>query len=102
MHPQTGSGFRSNIGWFNPEASPVDVTFRFHRFGGAGPGTVEGTVRRSVAAHSQLQVTLNDLLSYLEPEQQLYVTFETAGGPMFVYASIVDNITGDAIFVPAG
>lgn len=101
VHPQFRSGFRSNIGWFNPGDSPVEVTFRFHRFGGAGPGTVEGTVTRSIAPRSQLQGTLNDLLSYLEPEQQLYVTFETEGGPLFVYASVVDNITGDAIFVPA-
>jgi hypothetical protein len=101
VHPAAGYGSRSNIGWFNDGETPVLVTFRFHRPGGAGPGTVIGTVTRLVEPRSQQQVTLNDLVSHLEPEQSLYVTFATEGGPLYVYASRIDNASGDPIFIPA-
>jgi hypothetical protein len=101
VHPLAGYGSRSNIGWFNEGDTPVLVTFEFHRPGGAGPGTVIGAATRQVEPRSQQQVRLNDLVSHLEPEQNLYVIFTTEGGSLYVYASRIDNISGDPVFIPA-
>ncbi len=94
----TGMGYRTNIGWFNAGGSDVTVTWRVHR----SNGTVIGTATRVVAARSQQQVGLNELFGgTIDPQENMYVTFSTTGGPIYVYASVVDNRNGDAIFIPA-
>lgn len=95
----TGVGYRTNIGWFNSGSSAVTVTWRAHR----GDGTVIGTATRVVAPRSQEQSGLNELFGgTLDATQDnVYVTFSTTGGPLYVYASVVDNNNGDAIFIPS-
>ena len=91
------SGYRSNIGWFNGSSSTSTVTFRVHR----PNATVLQTTTLTVPPGQQLQMTLNQIFDTLEPLDQLYVTFSTTGAPLYVYASIVDNTNGDAVFIPA-
>lgn len=93
----TGAGYRTNIGWFNSGGSDVNVTWRAH----GADGAVLGTATRTVAARSQSQVGLRDLFPALDPMDDLYVTFTATGGSLYVYASVVDNVNGDAIFIPA-
>ncbi|HEV7242597.1 MAG TPA: CHRD domain-containing protein [Thermoanaerobaculia bacterium] len=92
-----GLGYRTNVGWFNSGGSPVTATFRAHD----PSGTVLHESTRVIAPRSQLQVPLADLIPGLHPLEDLYVTFTTSGGPLYVYASVVDNTNGDAIFIPA-
>lgn len=92
-----GHGYRTNIGWFNSGGIPVTATFRAHD----PNGTVLHESTRVIAPRSQLQVRLTDLIDGLHPLDDLYVTFTTTGGPLYVYASVVDNKNGDAIFIPA-
>ena len=47
-----------------------------------------------------MQVRLTDLFPSLDSLEDLYVTFTTTSGPLYVYASVVDNKNGDAIFIP--
>ncbi len=93
----TGAGYRTNIGWFNAGPSPVTVTWRVH-----GPDGAEwATATRTVAARAQEQVGVDGLFPGLQAADSLYVTFSTQGGPLYVYASSVDNVNGDALFIPA-
>jgi hypothetical protein len=94
-----GTGFRSNIGWFNPSADPIEVTFS----GWAGDGSLLGQVTATAPGYQQLQVNVSDLwpalANYPDP---LYVHYSVAGGnPVFMYGSVVDNVNGDASFIGA-
>jgi hypothetical protein len=94
-----GSGFRSNIGWFNPNADPIEVTFS----GYAADGTLLGQVTADAPGYQQLQVNVADLWpalsNYPDP---LYVHYVVTGGdPVLMYGSVVDNVNGDASFVNA-
>jgi CHRD domain len=93
----TGEGFRSNVGWFNGSGATATVTFRAH----SPNGTVAETVTRDVPAGEHRQVSLGTLFPALPAFESLYVTFSTTGAPLYVYASVVDNVNGDAIFIPA-
>ncbi len=97
-NPASGAGFRSNIGWFNPNPAQISVTLRGYDAGGA----LLGTVTRQVAGYAQQQQNVASLWPALAEYGDFYVAFEVTGGqPVFMYASVVDNVNGDAIFVPA-
>ncbi|HEX6096940.1 MAG TPA: CHRD domain-containing protein [Thermoanaerobaculia bacterium] len=92
----TAATYRTNIGWFNSSGGVVSVTWQAH-----GPnGNVLATTTRSVAARAQEQIGLNNLFPSLGTAENVYLTFTTTGGPLYVYASVVDNTNGDAIFIP--
>jgi hypothetical protein len=96
--PATGAGFRANIGWFNPSQSPVTVTLR----GWDTSGTLLGEVEHTAAGWAQEQVNVAALWPALADYGDFYVTYATDGGEhLFMYASVVDNVNGDAIYVPA-
>ena len=95
---QTGAtSYRTNIGWFNATNATSTVTFRAH----GADGTVLQTVTREIPAGSQQQLPLGLLFPSVAPSDSLYVTFTTAGTPIYVYASVVDNDNGDGIFIAA-
>lgn len=94
--PATGAGYRTNIGWFNPNGTSVDVVLR----GWDTSGTYLGEVEHTAGAYEQLQRSLGQLWPALSTYGNLYVTF-TADAPVFFYGSVVDNVNGDAIYVPA-
>jgi len=94
--PATGAGFRTNIGWFNPNPVPVDVVLR----GWDTLGALLGEVEHTAGSYEQLQRNLGQLWPALQTYGNLYVTF-TADAPVFFYGSVVDNVNGDAIYVPA-
>jgi CHRD domain len=96
---QTGDGFRSNIGWFNPNLAAGGATFRAHR---ASDGTVLGSVDVGIAALSQLQQAVFQLISSVpagdRAQGDFYVTW-TSTVPIYVYGAVVDNKTGDVVYV---
>jgi hypothetical protein len=93
------SGFRSNLGWFNPNAGRVTVTARVITRDGAmlGERTFE------VAGLSQWLGSVFDVVWTVPQNQRelkhFFVTYEATGGPLYLYASVVDNVTGDAVTV---
>lgn len=96
---QTGVGFRTNLGYFNPGSAPVDVTFTARR---SADGSVLGTKTVTIAP---LSANLGGLFAVVDtvPEADrtqadFYLDY-TATGPVFVYASVTDNKTGDGVFV---
>ena len=96
---QTGDGFRSNIGWFNPSPVATGATFTAHR---ASDGSALGTVSVTINGLSQVQQAVFQLISTVaaadQTQDDFYVTW-TSTFPIFVYGAVVDNKTGDVVYV---
>lgn len=94
--------FRTNLGATNGSALPTTLSFTLHDRDGAL------LARRAVtlAPLDSWQTDLFDWIGNAPPlpsdlsEASLVVTLES-GGPAWVYASRVDNRTGDPTFIPA-
>ena len=95
----TGVGFRTNIGYFNPNSTPVTATFAARR---TTDGSVLGSTTVAVPGFSQFQQGGFQLLASVpiadQVQSNFYVTW-TSTGPLFVYGSVVDNKTGDSVIV---
>jgi hypothetical protein len=95
----SGAGFRTNIGWFNPNLESGGATFEAHR---ASDGSLLGSVVVGIAGLSQLQQAVFSLISGVTAAEQVqtdfYVTW-TSTLPIFVYGAVVDNRTGDVVYV---
>ncbi len=92
----SGTGFRSNIGLFNPNTSAAQVTL----YGWDADGTLLGSTQRTIGRTTMQQFRVDQLWPALADYGSHYVTF-TAAMPIFVYGSVVDNVNGDAVYVPA-
>jgi hypothetical protein len=96
---QAGGGFRSNVGWFNPNPTPVGATFQARR---ASDGTVIGSVDVGINGLSQAQQAVFQLIAGVaaadQTQSDFYITW-TSNGPLFVYGAVVDNRTGDVVYV---
>jgi len=93
--------FRTNLGYFNPNPVPVEVTFRVARPDGSsvGPPTT-----RTFPPYA------NDLLLYYqvitgvpaaERNQANFLVTYTSSAPVFIFSSVVDNRTDDGLHQPA-
>jgi hypothetical protein len=92
-------GFRSNIGWFNPNPAAVGATFQARR---ASDGSLIGSVDVGINGLSQAQQAVFQLLSTVPVADQTQVDFYiswTSTGPLFVYGAVVDNTTADVVYV---
>jgi hypothetical protein len=92
------SGYRTNVGFFNPNASPVTV--RLELRGDGGLLIAQNTI--TVGAFSQQQ---NSIASYfpgfdLARSENLTLSFD-ASAPILGYAAVNDNVSTDSIFVAA-
>lgn len=97
-----GNGFRTNIGYFNPLASEVTATFVARR---KSDGAVIGTKEVKVPSLSRQQKAVFDLIDTVEDadrvQDDFHVTYSLAkGGTLLVYAAVVDNRTGDGVYIP--
>lgn len=92
-------GFRTNVGYFNPSPTSVTVTFTARR---ASDGAVLGTSSREIPGFSHAQGNVYDIIPAVpasdRAQENFYVTW-TSTGPVFVYGAIVDNKTGDSVYV---
>ena len=88
--------YRTNVGWFNSGEGVVAATFRAHH----ADGSELASVTRNVAPGAQEQSPLTSLFPAVAGHDDVYVTFTTTGGSLYGYASVVDNVNGDAIFIP--
>ena len=96
---QAGLGFRSNLGWFNPNPAAVGATFQARR---ASDGSLIGSVVVGINGLSQAQQAVFQLISGVAAADQTQTDFYiswTATGPLYVYGAVVDNRTGDVVYV---
>ncbi len=93
------SGSRSNAGAYNPQPSPVDVTFALH----AGDGALLGTLTRTYGPNEAYQLFPNvfDLLGVGSATATDAYLVVTATAPVFPYVTVIDNISGDPSFLCA-
>ena len=91
------SGFRTNIGFLNAGMGTVEVNADLY----SGDGTFLGTVTVSLEGLEQRQITNAFSMVTNESVDVGYavVWTDTPGGSFYAYASVVDNQTGDAVFV---
>ena len=96
----SGVGFRTNIGYFNPTAGTVNATFTAHS---AADGSILGTRQISIPGFSFVQQPAFDLINTVAAtalvQPDFYVTWTSTGGPLLVYGAVVDNKTGDSVMV---
>jgi hypothetical protein len=94
----TTTGFRTNVGLFNPSASSIDVRLELR----GTDGTLLGTNAINVAPFSQQQ---NGIPVYFPgvdftSRPDLTLSFD-ASAPLFVYGSLNDNVSADSVFAGA-
>ena len=92
------SGFRTNIGFFNP--NPMAVVLRLELRDGNGSLVAQSTT--TLAALSQQQNSITNYFPGIDLSHAANLTMSfDAGAPVFVYAAVNDNVSTDSIFVPA-
>ena len=94
----TGVGtFRTNVGVFNPEDSPVNVTFTIFDNGTNQAGS---PVTRTVSGHSGAQISgIFEAAGAGSVTTSNAVIVVSATTEVFTYAAVLDNNTADPIFV---
>jgi hypothetical protein len=91
------SGFRTNAGAYNPNASAVAVTFSLHQANGSSLGV---PLTRTWGAHETFQI--NGLFAAVgaggavATDAWLAVT---ASSPIFPFVTVIDNQSGDSTWV---
>jgi|GEM_PF-3015901 len=91
--------YRTNVGFVNVTAASLTVEVELHR----ADGTLLGTVTRELEPHAHHQVNgvFDEAHAGAVDDGFALVRTPTAGGRFFAYASVVDNDSGDAIFIPS-
>ena len=94
--------FRTNVGYVNTTASPIDLRIDLYSAAGALLGTIQDS-RTHLRAYEFLQI--NAIFgAYTSSLADGYAVIRTttAGGRFFAFATVIDNhLTGDPIFIPA-
>jgi plastocyanin len=89
-------GFRTNVGFFNPNDSSVSVTVRIFDQG----APLGNPVTQTAAAHAGFQFNgIFGMASVPSAVTSNAVVVATATAPVFTYAAVIDNHTTDPIFV---
>jgi hypothetical protein len=93
------AGFRTNIGLVNVTAAPLAAQIGLY----SARGTWLGTKVLSLAPYEFRQETeiFRSVTSGDVSDGFAVVRSATAGGSFFAYASVVDNVSGDPIYIPA-
>lgn len=89
------SGFRTNLGFLNAGMNDVEVHADLYD----GEGSYLGTLDVSLGALEQRQLTNAFSMVTSQPVDVGYAVVWTESGSFYAYASVVDNQTGDAVFV---
>ena len=100
--PGAATGTRTNIGVVNLEPTPATVRIRLYD-GAKGMSGALGSFAVQLNGYEWRQI--NDALGQLTDravaEAFAVVNTELGGGRFLAYASVIDNGTGDAVYIPA-
>jgi hypothetical protein len=92
------NGFRTNVGFFNPNSS--DATLRLELRDPIGGLVAQQTL--TLPAQSQQQYPIATFFPGAELSSVANVTLSfDSSAPVFAYAAVNDNVSGDSILVPA-
>jgi hypothetical protein len=93
-----GQSFRTNIGFFNPNPTATTITAELRD----AAGTILGRQTFTLGAWTQTQLPLfnaGGLFTNVTSDVSTASVYFLSGNPIFAYASIIDNVSGDASFV---
>lgn len=92
------SGFRTNIGFFNPNQETVTVNLTLRD----ANGTSLGTAAVVITALQQAQTAITTLFPAVDLSNSAPLTVSIDSTlPVLAYGAVNDNISGDSILVPA-
>ncbi len=97
--PEAGSGFRTNIGAASLSAQPMAITVELLRADGTEVGSFD--LDLGPYGHRQSNAVFDGLVPGTVEGGYALVSSGSAGARFFAYASVVDNGSGDPIYVPA-
>lgn len=97
LHIERSSAFRTNVGAINTGGS--DAVIRFALFDAAGQAL--GSTDRTVGPLQVLQFPVDALTSSPFADGRIEVQMLSGSRGAIAWASVIDNVTGDPIFVPA-
>jgi len=93
----SNSGYRTNVGFFNTGSSAAEMQLDLRDATGAR------IAQKAFHLEAKTMTQINDLFAYLgaagAASGSLWVT--TTGGSLVAYASVIDNASGDPVYVPA-
>jgi len=95
----TSSGFRTNIGLLNTTTSPMDVTIDLYRSNGSKLGSIP--VHLKTLSFTQVDKLYEKVTGGDVGDGYALISTNTSGGKFLAYASVIDNRTGDPIYIPA-
>ncbi|MCU0292601.1 MAG: PKD domain-containing protein [Thermoanaerobaculaceae bacterium] len=97
--PSLAAGFRTNFGLVNASSAPISVEVSFRRSTGGSIGTRVYDLK--ALEFKQINKVFEEVTSEPIAAGVLLVKVTTTGARLYAYASMVDNVTGDGIFIPA-
>jgi len=97
--PTLKAGFRTNLGLVN--ASPADISVDTLFYDTSGSLIGGKTYELRAYEYRQIDRVFEEVTPSLVSDGYISVEATTVGARFFAYASVVDNVTGDPIFVPA-
>jgi len=97
LHIERSSAFRTNLGALN--TSGIAEVIRFTLYDAAGNAI--GSSDRTVGAFGVVQFSIDAITNAPIADGRVEVEVVTSNGHALAWASIIDNATGDPIFVPA-
>ena len=93
-----GQSFRTNVGFFNPSDTSTTVALELRD--NAGNVTASRLITLAPFMHTQMPLSgPNGVFTGVTGDFATSSIFFLSGTPVFGYASIIDNISGDASFV---
>jgi hypothetical protein len=91
------SGFRTNLGFFNPNTGAATVRLELRD----PAGVLVGQNTITLQASSQQQNSIGSFFPGVDLSNSANITLSfDASAPIFVYGAVNDNVSGDSIFVP--
>jgi len=93
------TGFRTNLGFVNRSPAAITVDVAFHSAGGDHLGDLAVELRPF--EHRQLNRVFRQVTSAAVADGHVTVSTSTPGGSFVAYASVVDNTSGDPVYIPA-
>jgi hypothetical protein len=91
------AGYRTNVGFFNLTATPIDLTLTLKR--------PDGSVLATKPFHLDASImTQMNLFSFMGAGGTAAASLSVSGsgnGSYSAYASVIDNVSGDPVFIPA-
>lgn len=97
--PGLAVGFRTNVGLVNASPGPISVELKFIKANGVRIGT--RLVELLPYEFRQFDRAFEEVTGGVVDGAYVTARTTTSGGKFYAYASMVDNVTNDAVFVPA-